>query len=251
MGGVDKAALTVGGTTLLDRVLAAVRPVCDRLVVVGPERPVAVDGVRFVREAEPGGGPVPAVLAGVDACAECDVVLVVAVDLPLLDTPHLALLLAALGRVEAAASSEAKGPNPLLAAYRVPALLLRAAGLGPGSPAGRLLPPAPALVDLGRAALNVNRPADGFTYEFEIDTAELAERHHRLFTRLVNAGGEELTRAATLTVDRSPTQVHFTDPAPGAALCGPGLAPLLLRRVRRAQLNFRSNGILLDGIGPE
>jgi hypothetical protein len=31
---------------------------------------------------------------------------------------------------------------------------------------------------------------------------------------------------------------------------GPGLAPLLMRRVRDAQLNFRTNGILLDGIGP-
>jgi mannosyltransferase len=32
---------------------------------------------------------------------------------------------------------------------------------------------------------------------------------------------------------------------------GPGLAPLLMRRVRNAQLHFRSNGILLDGIGPQ
>jgi molybdopterin-guanine dinucleotide biosynthesis protein A len=160
MGGVDKAALTVGGATLLDRVLAAARPLCDFLVVVGAERPVTVEGVRFVREAEPGGGPVPAVLAGVDACPECDVVLVVAVDLPLLEPPHLARLLSALDGADAAASSEAKGPNPLLAAYGVPALRRRAGGLGPGSPAGRLLPPAPALVDLGRAALNVNRPAD-------------------------------------------------------------------------------------------
>ena len=32
---------------------------------------------------------------------------------------------------------------------------------------------------------------------------------------------------------------------------GPGLAPLLLRRVRDAQLNFRSNGVLIDGIGPQ
>ncbi len=32
---------------------------------------------------------------------------------------------------------------------------------------------------------------------------------------------------------------------------GPGLAPLLLRRVRQAQLNFRTNGVLLDGIGPQ
>jgi 4-amino-4-deoxy-L-arabinose transferase-like glycosyltransferase len=34
------------------------------------------------------------------------------------------------------------------------------------------------------------------------------------------------------------------------ALPGPDLAPLRLRRVRDADLNFRSNGVLLDGIGP-
>ncbi len=34
------------------------------------------------------------------------------------------------------------------------------------------------------------------------------------------------------------------------ALPGPDLAPLRLRRVREADLNFRSNGVLIDGIGP-
>ena len=32
---------------------------------------------------------------------------------------------------------------------------------------------------------------------------------------------------------------------------GPGLAPLPLRRLRTAELNFRSTGVLLDGIGPD
>jgi mannosyltransferase len=31
----------------------------------------------------------------------------------------------------------------------------------------------------------------------------------------------------------------------------PGLAPLRLRRLREARLDFRSNGVLLDGVGPE
>jgi uncharacterized membrane protein len=34
------------------------------------------------------------------------------------------------------------------------------------------------------------------------------------------------------------------------ALFRPGLAPLPLRRLREAKLNFRNNGILLDGVGP-
>ena len=34
------------------------------------------------------------------------------------------------------------------------------------------------------------------------------------------------------------------------ALPGPDLAPLRLRTIRDAELNFRTNGVLLDGIGP-
>lgn len=162
MGGVDKAALVVGGVTLLDRVLAAARPVCDRLVVVGPARPTVVAGVTFLREAEPGGGPVPAVAAGLAEAPGADVVLVLAADLPLLATDHLRRLLAALdaGAAEAAAAADEGGPNPLLAAYRAPALVARAAAPGAGTPASRLLPPATVAVDLGPATLNVNRPED-------------------------------------------------------------------------------------------
>ncbi|HEV2760295.1 MAG TPA: NTP transferase domain-containing protein [Acidimicrobiales bacterium] len=163
MGGLDKAALQVGGIALLDRVLAAARPVCDRLVVVGPTRPTDVADVEFVREAVPGGGPVPAIIAGVDAAGpECDVVLLLAVDLPLLTAVHLRHLVAALGHAGAGAavSAEEDGPNPLLAAYRMSDLSARAAGLGPGAPARRLLPADPVMIDLGAAGLNVNRPED-------------------------------------------------------------------------------------------
>jgi hypothetical protein len=34
-------------------------------------------------------------------------------------------------------------------------------------------------------------------------------------------------------------------------LLGPGLAPLRLHRLDSADLNFRTNGVLLDGIGPD
>ncbi len=161
MGGVDKAALLVGGVTMLDRVLGAARPVCDRLVVVGPVRPTVVAGVEFVSEAEPGGGPVPAVMAGLAAAPECDVALVLAVDLPLLTTDHLRLLLVALN-ADAVAAADVGGPNPLLAAYRTSELLSRAGalGLGPGSSAHRLLPPATPTINVGLATLNVNRPDD-------------------------------------------------------------------------------------------
>ena len=162
MGGVDKAALLVGGVRLLDRVLEAARPVCDRLVVVGPVRPTAVDGVTFVTEAEPGGGPGAAVAAGLAAAPGAGVVLVLAADLPLLTTGHLRRLLAALDAAgaQAAAAADEGGPNPLLAAYAGPALAARAGALVAGARAGALLPAEVVAVDLGRATLNVNRPED-------------------------------------------------------------------------------------------
>jgi molybdopterin-guanine dinucleotide biosynthesis protein A len=163
MGGVDKAALEVGGVTLLDRVLAAARPVCGRLVVVGPARPTGVAGVVFVSEAVPGGGPVPAVLAGIDACPGADIVVVVAVDLPLLTTGDLRRLLVALESSGAGAVCGAGrdgAPNPLLAAYRAEVLRVTSAGLGPDAAARLLVPPSAVVEDLGTAALNVNRPED-------------------------------------------------------------------------------------------
>lgn len=174
MGGVDKAALRVGGVTLLDRVLTAAEPVCDRLVVVGPPRETGVEEVEFVTEPQPGGGPAPAVLAGVTAAPDCDTALVMATDLPLLAPAHLLRLVRALQgpQVEAVAAADRRGPNPLLAAYGVVALRERAAaaGLGPGSPASALLPTSVTTVDLGAATVNVNRPED-------LAAAELLAEH--------------------------------------------------------------------------
>ena len=163
MDGIDKLSLDVGGRTLLDRVLAAACAVCDRLVVVGPSRPTAVPNVTFAVEAVPGGGPVPAVAAGLDLLDDADVVLVLAADLPLLTGAALRMLLDALVDDEeaAAARDHEGGPNPLLAAYAANRLRVRSAGLGPGTPAAALLPARTALVDLGpEATLNVNRPED-------------------------------------------------------------------------------------------
>lgn len=165
MGGRDKAALLVGGVPLLDRVLAAAGPVCERLVVVGPTRPTEAPGVEFVTEDPPGGGPVPAILAGRNACPGCDTVLVLATDLPLLLPGHLRLLLAELDRrpeLDVVAALGGHAANPLLAAYRSAALASRAArlGLGPGTAASQLLSDNLWTVDLGFATLNVNSPED-------------------------------------------------------------------------------------------
>ena len=165
LGGVDKAGLVLGGRTLLDRVLSAAAGVAGRLVVVGPPRTVDLErAVIFVQEDVAGGGPVPAVAAALDATGGALVILVLAVDLPLLTTAALARLVdelrAADPSVGAAAAADPSGrPNPLLAAYRAQTLV----GIDgtPGAAARSLLPADTRVVDLGsEATLNVNTPAD-------------------------------------------------------------------------------------------
>jgi len=99
LGGVDKAAVTVGGRSLLDRVLgalAAVSPPVGRIVVVGPERPGLVEGgVVLAREKPPGGGPVAGVAAGL-AHVHAPLVAVLAVDMPFLSAAVLSELRAAV-----------------------------------------------------------------------------------------------------------------------------------------------------------
>ena len=81
LGGVDKPALVVGDLTLLDRVLTACAG-ARRTVVVGPERPTCRP-VTWCREDPPGGGPVPALRAGLEQVTAARVVLLAA-DLPFL-----------------------------------------------------------------------------------------------------------------------------------------------------------------------
>ncbi|MFI9812095.1 molybdenum cofactor guanylyltransferase [Saccharothrix variisporea] len=90
LGGVDKAAVEVGGRTLLDRALDAVRG-ARRVVVVGPEKPVP--GVVWTREDPPGGGPVAGLAAGL-ALVTAPRVVVLAVDQPGVGAGTVARLLA-------------------------------------------------------------------------------------------------------------------------------------------------------------
>ena len=87
LGGQPKPQLDVGGRSMLATVLDALGD-ADRLVVVGPPQPVP-DGVLLVRETPPGGGPVPALAAGLAAVDPgTEVVAVLAADLPFV-TPAL------------------------------------------------------------------------------------------------------------------------------------------------------------------
>lgn len=79
LGGVDKAALEVAGTSLLERALGAVLA-AGVVVVVGPPRDLPQQVVQ-VREDPPGGGPGAALVAGL-LHVSAPAVAVLAADLP-------------------------------------------------------------------------------------------------------------------------------------------------------------------------
>jgi molybdopterin-guanine dinucleotide biosynthesis protein A len=81
LGGVHKPGLTVGGRTLLARVLDAVAGASER-IVVGPPQDVP-PGTTLLRETPAGGGPVAALAAGLAAVSE-PFAAVLAADLPFL-----------------------------------------------------------------------------------------------------------------------------------------------------------------------
>src|SRR5690606_34260289 len=94
LGGRDKAALTVGGRPLLDRVLDAVPVLGGGVVVVGDT--AVPEGVARTLEDPPDGGPVAGIAAGLEQLRPgAPWVAVVAVDQPGA-APALQALLTAL-----------------------------------------------------------------------------------------------------------------------------------------------------------
>jgi molybdopterin-guanine dinucleotide biosynthesis protein A len=126
LGGLDKPGLTVGGVSLLDRVVAAAAGAC-RIVVVGPTRELSRP-VRWCREEPAGGGPVAAVGAGL-AQVSAPTVLVLAADLPWVG-PAIPALVAALIDAPAAVLVSAGRPNYLCAAWHRAALEQAVASIG-------------------------------------------------------------------------------------------------------------------------
>jgi molybdopterin-guanine dinucleotide biosynthesis protein A len=129
LGGADKPGVRVGGRALLDRVLAACADACTTVVVAEPRttaRPVI-----WAREEPAGGGPLAALDAGLRHTT-AEQVFVVSADLPFLEGRTVRRLLTALREsgTDGALLTDADGRDqPLVAAYRVPALRRELAAL--------------------------------------------------------------------------------------------------------------------------
>jgi molybdopterin-guanine dinucleotide biosynthesis protein A len=144
LGGRDKPGVPVGGRALIERVVAAV-PAATRVVVVGPVRP-GLPGVTFTREDPPGGGPVPALRAGLAEVSGPWTVLL-AGDLPFLRPGHVsALLAAARGRSGAVLVDDSGREQWLVGAWRTASLVAALDGYAGRSLYGLLGPLRPALL---------------------------------------------------------------------------------------------------------
>ena len=131
LGGVDKADLRVGDTTLLTWALDAAAA-ASRRIVVGPPRALPV-GVVGVSEEPPGGGPVAGLAAGLTEVGQ-PLVAVMACDMPFLDRDVVAELVAVAAEaehVDGVLLVDGEGHRqPLAAAYRTDSLRRAIARLG-------------------------------------------------------------------------------------------------------------------------
>jgi molybdopterin-guanine dinucleotide biosynthesis protein A len=82
LGGVNKALLEVGGTSIVDRILRALSPLVDECVLLANDSALqSLSGVRLVFDPQPHAGVLPALAAGLSA-AGGEVCLAVACDMP-------------------------------------------------------------------------------------------------------------------------------------------------------------------------
>ncbi|MEJ7743180.1 MAG: NTP transferase domain-containing protein [Nocardioidaceae bacterium] len=140
LGGVDKATLRLGGSTLLGRALTAVGEARLAVVVGASEQalahiPVTAPPCLAVCEEPRGGGPVAAIAAGLEY-VDSSVTVVLACDMPLITARHIRHLCSHV-------SGSEPGPDgvlyldkdgrrqPLAAAYQTEALRRALDSIGP------------------------------------------------------------------------------------------------------------------------
>jgi molybdenum cofactor guanylyltransferase len=117
-GGCDKSALRIGSTTILERQMAVVGPLTDRILIVASDlRRVDTHGLTAVVDRMPGTGTLGAIYTALSASTG-ELTLIVACDLPFLSGPFLAHVAAAATRdVDVVIPRTADGYQPLCALY--------------------------------------------------------------------------------------------------------------------------------------
>lgn len=117
LGGVDKALLALDGQRIIDRQIAVLRTVTDRVAIVAGdgERYRSVDAPVW-HDLAPGAGPLGGIYTAL-VHALTPQVLVVACDLPFLQAAFLRFLVDCAQGADAAVPRTADGYQPLCASY--------------------------------------------------------------------------------------------------------------------------------------
>ncbi len=117
LGGVSKALLSVGERRIIDRQLTTLRSVVDHVAIVADDHMQFADlGVPVWPDTLPGAGPLGGILTAL-LNATTSQVLVVAGDMPFLNTRVLTHLLEAGRRVDVAIPRTDDGLHPLCASW--------------------------------------------------------------------------------------------------------------------------------------
>jgi molybdenum cofactor guanylyltransferase len=118
--GRDKGQLRVGGITILERQVQALRTCVERIVLVGqatrPDGPGVAAQLPVVSDRTPGCGP----LGGLDAALAAGgggSVLLLACDMPFVTGPFLSFLIGELGDADAVVPRTEHGYHPLCAVF--------------------------------------------------------------------------------------------------------------------------------------
>jgi len=118
LGGVKKALIDVGGTPIIERILAAVRPLSRDVIVVDNDDSLAeLPGIQVVPDSETRAGVLTALHSGLSA-ATGDLCLVVACDMPFLNAALLRLLLDLASDVDVVLPVTEGQMEPMHAVYR-------------------------------------------------------------------------------------------------------------------------------------
>ncbi len=118
--GRDKATLPFGPRTMLDRILALLRPVVDERIVVarpGQDLPALPPDARLAFDRRLDRGPLQGLEAGLEAAAS-DVLFATACDTPFLSRALVGLLFERLGDASVVVAEAGGRLHPLAAVYR-------------------------------------------------------------------------------------------------------------------------------------
>lgn len=132
LGGVNKALLEIGGQRVIDRLLAALRPLGTPIVIVSNDDSLlGLPDTVVVRDVEPRAGALMGLYSGLRA-VHTPLAVATACDMPFVSTALLRALLAQAAGVDAVVPVIGEQPEPLHAVYRPSCLPAIEAALAAG-----------------------------------------------------------------------------------------------------------------------